>query len=173
MADVVVRYRVRLPAPESIVGVIRAYLSDPAVIDVAPGAELPNGWFPADADETATLAPPDVAIDAVVDARGYSAGRWYVHTGSGWWRLETAEPDSERLAHDMIVGEITPANLPVSVPAVAVGDLRIDDIMYASGWGSPVGQRVIDVVRSGQSTNVRVESGWYRWSRPFVRVASL
>jgi len=180
ISDTVTRvYDTRLPAPTVIRGVLG--LHAPHDFDLAclvPGYDLVTELFDLPKTPEHLVDPETFRICDVVVAsptRTYvllSAGPW-----EGWWRIDTRsvrEPDQAE-----ILGELTPLPGVGCFAVVQTAELRVDDLMYASGLpDGHIQVRILDVIfRSddgrGEYALVRTPHGWYRWRRHFAHVANL
>lgn len=169
----------RLPAPTVIRGSIA--IRDPGAVDmqlIGPGYRLEDQIFdlPSLGD-----APPDDAhtMLTVRDMVRASETRVYVLLAGpwdGWWRIDacqTPAPDRSE-----IVGELTPVPDCRSYLVIPASQLRVDDLIYASGLPEGIATRVLDVVHDhdgGRCSPVllRTVFGWYSWHRTFAHVANL
>lgn len=173
-------YATRLPSPSVIRGALAP--RDPSKFDLdslVPGLPLTRDVFdlPTLPDPSA-MDPWTTPIDDVVRA---SPSRAYVQVPigpwHGWWRVDTSLPAVPERTE--IVGEISPVvgrQILAVIPATA---LRVDDLMYASGFPNCVTQvRVLDVCHMpddgrGLSVLVRTKYGWFAWRHEFAHVANL
>lgn len=154
-------YERRLPAPQAIVGALQV-----TSVDIGEGDDI---------TKVAKRVPDGVLGDGmgiVRDVIRASESRSYVLLGMGWWRVDSAECVPPPPVG--VTGELTCPPLPMSVPVISALDLRVDDVLYASGLPRACA-RVLDVVHScdgrGLVTYVRLDDGWWLVRMPTLSVA--
>lgn len=172
MEPVTRTYTRRLPASQTIVGCLAVKPDVPLELEqVQAGQTLDPDLF-----ETGVVISPDGTYPTVVDVVAASPTRAYVLLSSGWWRIDAELPDVP--PREEWVGELTPLPNPGVYHTISVGDLRIDDIMHASGLpGGQTEVRVCDLGRvddgRGPVTVVRTAYGWFVWRQRHVQIAAL
>jgi hypothetical protein len=181
-------YDTRYPSPSVIRGTIA--LRSPSGFDLstlAPGHVLTEENF--DLPKLSTVGnsgnPGTFVISSIIYA---SSTRVYVllaSDGYGWWRIDTTRPTEPERTE--IRGELTPIPGAQALLTIATDDLRVDDLLYASGlpaWEEqaptpgPVCTRVLDLITApddgrGPAVLIRTAHGWFVWRQRFVQVANL
>lgn len=172
-------YTVRLPAPTVIRGSLA--LRDPQSFDLAcltsgcpiddQTVDLPRQSDAGIDNDPQTCIIHDVIMASPTRAYVLLAGPW-----DGWWRIDTTSAVAPE--HSEVIGELTPVPDTVTHLAIRASELRVDDLIYASGL--PTGQqaRVLDIVSTPSNGRdpalfIRTEYGWYVWRRSFVHVDAL
>lgn len=171
-------YSVRLPAPTVIRGSLALRDSQFDLSRLTSGCVLDDQTvdLPRKSDTSEIVDDQQMVVHDVIMA---SPTRAYVLTSgpwAGWWRIDTTT--ATRPEPSEIVGELTPVPDTVMHVAIRASDLRIDDMIYASGLPQGRQARILDIVPASMdgrdpSLLLRTEFGWYVWRRPFVHVAAL
>lgn len=176
-------YERRLPAPDAIRGVLA--LHAPNDFDLAclvSGYILTDHIDPPRSPASLTNTEgTDTDTDALTvrDVVRASPTRAYVllsGTWMGWWRIDTGSVPMPKRSE--VLGELTPVPDARSFTIIRSSDLRIDDLIYASGLPNGIEARILDVIAvhsdgRGPSLLLRTEFGWFIWRRAFAHVAAL